>query len=88
MALACKIVSCSMWAEVVATRPICTSNVLGYGLVMVRTPKSKGDAPEGDPKRGDELLKRMLQTKPKQHKDMIAERKAKRGSKKAARSQD
>jgi hypothetical protein len=33
---------------------------------------------EGDPERGDEILKRMLRTKPKQHKDMVKERKAKR----------
>jgi len=32
-----------------------------------------------DDKKRDEVLKRMLQTKPKQHKDMVAERKAKRG---------
>jgi hypothetical protein len=30
-----------------------------------------------DQKRGDEIPKRMLQTKPKQHKDMVAERRAK-----------
>jgi hypothetical protein len=42
---------------------------------MPKTLKStKEEAPEGDPKRGDEILKRMLQSKPKQHKDMIAER--------------
>jgi hypothetical protein len=33
---------------------------------------------EGDPKRGDEILKRMLKTKPKQHKELVKERKAKR----------
>jgi hypothetical protein len=47
---------------------------------MAKTPKS--DRIEGDPKRGDEILKRMLQSKPKQHKDMVAERKAKRRSEK------
>jgi hypothetical protein len=44
---------------------------------MTKSPKQLG-GPEGDPKRGDELLKRMLQTKPKQHREMVAERKAKR----------
>jgi hypothetical protein len=43
---------------------------------MVKAPKM--EEMEGDPKRGDTLLKRMLQTKPKQHKDVVAERKAKR----------
>jgi len=47
---------------------------------MARPPKSKSIEPEGDPKRGDEILKRMLRTKPKPHKDMIAERKAKLGT--------
>jgi hypothetical protein len=42
---------------------------------MVKAPK-KTDAPEGDPKRGDELLKRMLQSKPKKHAEMVKERKA------------
>jgi hypothetical protein len=40
---------------------------------MANTPK-KEEEPEVDPNRGDAILKRMLQTKPKQHKDMIAER--------------
>ena len=31
-----------------------------------------------DPKRGDALLKRMLQSKPKQHKELVAERKTKK----------
>lgn len=47
---------------------------------MAKSPKS--DEREGDPKRGDEILKRMLQTKPKQHRDMLKERKAKRGGSK------
>ncbi|NJO34568.1 MAG: hypothetical protein HC869_16995 [Rhodospirillales bacterium] len=34
--------------------------------------------PHGDPKRGDEILKRMLQSKPKPHDQMIAERHGKR----------
>ena len=42
---------------------------------MVKAPRAKPEAPEGDPKRGDAILKRMLQTKPKQHKEMVAERK-------------
>jgi len=45
---------------------------------MAKSSKSN-DQPEGDPKRGDEILKRMLQTKPKQHKELVKERKAKRG---------
>jgi len=36
------------------------------------------DPTEVDPKRGDQLLKRLLQSKPKPHEQMIAERKAKR----------
>jgi hypothetical protein len=36
----------------------------------------------GDPKRGDAILKRMLQSKPKPHKDMVAERKGKSGKSK------
>ena len=43
--------------------------------------RPKQEAPEGDPKRGDEILKRMLQTKPKPHDQMVAERKAKRPTK-------
>jgi hypothetical protein len=43
---------------------------------MAKPPK-RPEAPEGDPKRGDAILKRMLETKPKPHKDMVAERKAK-----------
>lgn len=54
-------------------------NVEGSDMVK---PQKKESAPEGDPKRGDEILKNMLQTKPKQHKDMLKERKAKRGSSK------
>jgi hypothetical protein len=49
---------------------------------MVKPPKQKNDLPEGDPKRGDEILKRMLQTKPKPHDQIVAERKAKSGAKK------
>jgi hypothetical protein len=45
---------------------------------MVKAPKK--EEMEGDPKRGDAILKRMLQSKPKQHKDVVAERKAKRGA--------
>lgn len=32
--------------------------------------KPKKEEPEGNPERGDEILKRMLKTPPKQHKDM------------------
>jgi hypothetical protein len=46
---------------------------------MTKSPKQ--EEPEGDPERGDEILKRMLRTKPKQHSKMLAERKAKRGGK-------
>jgi hypothetical protein len=44
---------------------------------MRKSPKSN-EPPEGNPKRGDEILKRMLQTKPKQHKELVQERKSKR----------
>lgn len=48
---------------------------------LAKTPKTK-EAPEGDPKRGDEILKRMLQSKPKPHDEMVKERKkAKRPAK-------
>jgi hypothetical protein len=40
---------------------------------MLKSPK-KDEAPEGDPKRGDEILRRMLKTKPKLHKDMVKAR--------------
>jgi hypothetical protein len=40
---------------------------------MVKPPK-KPEAPEGDPKRGDEILRRMLQSKPKQHSEIVKER--------------
>jgi hypothetical protein len=43
----------------------------------MKTPK-KTVEPEVDPERGDAILKRMLQAKPKPHKEMVAERKAKR----------
>jgi hypothetical protein len=45
---------------------------------MAKAPKETPEEPEGDPERGNEILKRMLRTKPKQHKEMVAERKAKR----------
>jgi hypothetical protein len=46
---------------------------------MIKSPKQQPPRePEGDPERGDEILKRMLRTKPKQHKDMVKERKSKR----------
>lgn len=40
---------------------------------MAKTPKMKAqtEAPEGDPAEGDAILKRMLQSKPKPHKDMV-----------------
>lgn len=50
---------------------------------MVKTPPTKPrhpDPTEVDPKRGDQLLKRMLQSKPKPHDQMVAERKAGRGA--------
>ena len=50
-----------------AERVIETSSQYGVG----------GDVYRPGPVRGDALLKRMLQTKPKPHQDMIAERKAK-----------
>lgn len=49
---------------------------------MVKAPKRKeGQPDEGDPKRGDEILKRMLKTKPKQHKELVKERRAGAGRK-------
>jgi hypothetical protein len=45
---------------------------------MVKPPKQR-QSPEVDPERGDAILKRMLQSKPKTHKAAVAERKAKRG---------
>ena len=48
---------------------------------MPKPPKSDPRTPEGDPKCGDAILKRMLQTKPKPHKEMVAERKKKRSDK-------
>jgi hypothetical protein len=54
---------------------------------MAKASKSDDQtAVEGDAERGDEILKRMLQTKPKQHKDMVKESKAKRGSAKKGKS--
>ena len=47
---------------------------------MAKAPK-KQEEPEVDPERGDAILKRMLQAKPKKHADIVAERKAKRGRK-------
>jgi hypothetical protein len=46
-----------------------------------KQPKSKPPppAPKLNPKGGDVLLKRLLQSKPKPHKELVAERKAKRG---------
>jgi hypothetical protein len=37
---------------------------------MTKAPKTKAEAPEGDPKEGDAILKRMLQMKPKPHAEM------------------
>jgi hypothetical protein len=37
---------------------------------MAKKSDQKEELPEGDPERGDALLKRMLKTPPKQHKDM------------------
>jgi hypothetical protein len=40
---------------------------------MAKAPKNNHQ-PEVDPKEGDEILRRMLRTGPKQHKDMVKER--------------
>jgi hypothetical protein len=48
---------------------------------MTKDPKTKAEAPEGDPKEGDAILKRMLQMKPKPHKDMVKGHKPKREQK-------
>ena len=53
---------------------------------MANPKAPKTESPEGDPKRGDEILKRMLQAKPKPHDQMVAERKAKRPTKYEART--
>ena len=43
---------------------------------MAKAPgPDKQQIAEGDPKRGDEILKRMLQSKPKSHEKIVAERK-------------
>ena len=47
---------------------------------MAGTRKKSEIEAEGDPKRGDEILKRMLQGKPKPHSEMLKERKANRRS--------
>jgi hypothetical protein len=47
---------------------------------MVKPPK-KSDQPEVDPKEGDAILRRMLRTAPKQHKDMVKERRGERSGK-------
>jgi hypothetical protein len=44
---------------------------------MVRKPKQGELAPEGDPKEGDAILKRMLMMKPKPHKEMVKGRTSK-----------
>jgi hypothetical protein len=51
---------------------------------MAKTPKKQDDnerSPEETERIREATLKRLLSTPPKQHKDMIAERKAKRGKK-------
>ena len=55
---------------------------------MAKPPPTKPrhpDPTEVDPKRGDQLLKRLLHTKPKPHDEMVAERKAARRDKPANR---
>lgn len=50
---------------------------------MAKKSDQKEEQPEGDPERGDAILKRMLKTPPKQHKDMkkdAGEQKPKRQS--------
>jgi len=44
-------------------------------LQPMKKTKKDQEEPAVDPERGDAILRRMLQTKPKQHKDMVAERK-------------
>lgn len=46
---------------------------------MTEKPK-KQEPIEGDPERGDAILRRMLKSKPKPHKEAVEERKAKRVS--------
>jgi hypothetical protein len=48
---------------------------------MTESPKQKSEEPEVDPEEGDAILRRMLRSVPKQHREMIAERKGKRPSK-------
>ncbi len=46
----------------------------------MKDPKKKVYAQQGDPKRGDEILRTMLKTKPKTHEEMVKESKGtKRG---------
>ncbi|NJM33470.1 MAG: hypothetical protein HC850_00860 [Rhodomicrobium sp.] len=37
---------------------------------MTKKSQNESSAPEGDPERGDAILRRMLKSKPKPHKDM------------------
>jgi hypothetical protein len=48
-------------------------------------PAKNQTEPEGDPQRGDEILRRMLKTKPKPHKEMVKGRKIKRAQKGSSR---
>jgi hypothetical protein len=51
---------------------------------MAKTPKKKDDnerSPEETERIREATLKRILSTPPKQHKEMVAERQAKRGAK-------
>jgi hypothetical protein len=50
---------------------------------MVRPPKAR-DQIEVDPRGGDAILKRMLQTKPKSHDEMVLERRQQPAKKKTA----
>jgi hypothetical protein len=54
---------------------------------MAKTPKKQDDerSPEETERIREATLKRLLNTPPKQHKDMLAERKAKRSQRPAPR---
>jgi len=51
---------------------------LKEAVVMADNPEDDQNKVEGDPERGDRILKRMLRTKPKPHKAYVGDRQSKR----------